>query len=250
MGKSVMVVLLTLALVGCRPQAGETLYDLDQNGVLELVCIGDSNTSPAEGSDTWCQLANEILPPEVRLVNETPWAIGSATMRATSFWWDYAEQATDLLASAQTADGVITSLGTNDTVPAFGGPSSASLVASTANDVHDTILDPGGTDGIQVLVTSVPLMCPALAVDPGAAVAANDLIAAYNAALGSDWDLLDFTEDFVCPDDYIDGVHFNEAAQQERAQRAVDRIFSGTVCITTPEGQRTVLPTGVTEETC
>lgn len=190
------------------------LVDFDQDATMRIGCAGDSNTL---GPDAWCERAAPLMPvatvvkgAEV-LVEPTQFVkrgfVGAPVCQGIG-------EAFAAMLVEQGADVVVAAFGTNDLIAH--GHTPAEVV-----DCYEATRDFLGQR--QLFVALTPPVHPPF---PDAA-AHNLLIDELNALLRAAFPaerIVDFHDGFT-PDLYAsDGLHFNAAGQQKRAERAVEAL--------------------------
>lgn len=192
-----------LTLAGCPPM------DVDHDGTVRIVCVGDSNTDPVwAGMNVpyqarWCEYAAV----QCRTIHETGGASVPASFTNVSYWGATAHDRRpttgwrdgwwqSAAAVANHADAVVVMLGTNDLAGGLSDP--AGLVADL-----QTICD-----------TVAPAACYVATV-PAAGVEPN----AHNAAIRAHFagNALDATSDVVPV--ALGNYHIDDASEQVIAAR-------------------------------
>lgn len=192
------------------------IADRNEDGVLTISCLGDSNTDPNWWvGPSWCeQLAGLVSRRNVVLVNK---GLGGGTAVDVPDWeYDGAGQMTETLEDDR-PDVVVLAFGTNDI--RFGYPVGDVVAA------YQTLKERAEATGAYVLFG----LTPPLGASFPDAEQLNDGI------LGLDWTLLlshDPTSliDFVSPmvehlDIEPDGIHINAAGQAKRALKTYERFI-------------------------
>lgn len=209
MKKRPAMLLLLLCASGC-------LIDYDTDGTTRIGCAGDSNTA---GTNSWCDRA-QVLMPSFPVIKYPDIAVPEPLQFLKRAFIGYPacnNGAVDLstyLVETLDADIVIVALGSNDLI-AF-GYTPAEVVACI--EAAETYLGDR-----QLFVALVPAV---YAPYPNPA-AKNALIDETNTLLRAAFPvdrIVDFHDGFTVDLYASDGLHFNEAGQQKRAERAVEAL--------------------------
>ena len=214
------VVLGLLLLSGCSsprkpPDIGAR--DVNADGVVRIVCLGDSNTDPGVPTVdylSWCEVLQRWCP-QWDIVNKRPIAMGQATALPPreGRWWharQQTQQALDL-----DPDVMVYAYGTNDILQ---GRSTEDVVAEYLR-IRDHL-----SDSRLMYVASVPHVN-----DPNL-TAENRRIDELNLALRRAFPVvIDFTTG-VTPDLYADRLHFRSEGCTLRAERALAVLDPGRQC--------------------
>lgn len=209
MKKRLAVLLVLVCAAGC-------LVDYDTDGTTRIGCAGDSNTA---GVNSWCDRA-QVLLPEFRVVRHPDVGVLEPVQFIKRAFIGYPacnNGAVDLstyLVETKQADVVVVALGSNDLI-AF-GYTPAEMVACL--EAAETYLGQR-----QLFVALVP---PVYAPYPNVA-ANNALIDQTNTLIRAAFPIdrvVDFHDGFTVDLYAPDGLHFNEAGQQKRAERVVEAL--------------------------
>lgn len=179
------------------------LRDLDGDGRITLVCLGDSNTEVMPGAwPPWCERLRPLLSPRFRVVNR---GLGGATATSVGLL----EAATPLAYALENdaPDVALLAYGTNDVVAKVPPKEIAAAIARLVRRLLEK--------GVQPLVALVP---PIRSDSEAANASVRELDAALRAAFPPPW-IVDFQQGFGDAD-LVDRVHLNDAAQMRRAHIA------------------------------
>jgi len=197
-----VVLVLVLLLCACR-RDGPRIVDRDGNGIIRIVCVGDSNSAVASPclQATWCELLAERYP-RWEFANTSK---GFARASGDTMLWGKPMVMQGLAVSP---DVVIIALGTNDLGAANLPPEAAvDAILGLRNEVL--------SHGLDAIVATVP---PVVNGPDGL----NQRIDAANALLAQrvppEW-LIDFHTG-MGPTDFLDTYHLNESGQRKRAAAA------------------------------
>jgi lysophospholipase L1-like esterase len=183
------------------------LRDVDGDGRLVLVCLGDSNTERMPGAwPPWCDRLPSLLPAGFRVVNRGQ---GGATASAVGLL-DAAAPLAHALEN-DTPDVALLAYGTNDVIA---GATSAEIVAATARHARRLL-----EAGVQPLIALAPPLRSADAAENAAVVELN---AALRAGFPERW-IVDFWSGFGDAQ-LVDRVHLNDAGQERRARIAAQAL--------------------------
>jgi lysophospholipase L1-like esterase len=198
---SLAIVCCGVILIGCRSRP----LDVNGDGVVTVLCVGDSNTDPKVKADgpKWCELlAGEYAGrPEWKFVNG---GVGRAKAAGDGFFCGRTMLRAAL--AAVPADIVILALGTND----------MQSPPEVAVDALLSLNDQAASAKAQVLIATIPPVYYGNEEVSARIVAANALLAQKVAADR----LVDFHSGMNKEDFHPDGLHINLSGQRKRAAAA------------------------------
>jgi lysophospholipase L1-like esterase len=209
---------VALALAGC-------LEDTDNDGIVRIACIGDSNTWsgwPGDGTDRWCQFLAALQPtiltvpdliekPTEFLSSSEPqgYTLSACYDPVLSQYYGWGVQRV-AEAKTQLADNILVALGTNDIRVLHRTP--AEIIACLQAVV-------AAAAPLRTFIATIPPDHSATA-DPVTINQTNALIVTTFPASK----VIDFSTGFGPEYFDADGVHLNDAGQQLRALRAQAKL--------------------------
>jgi len=197
--------LLALALaVGCSKDRSP-LTDRNGDGVVSLVCLGDSNSAARGPSPSWCDRLRADLPAWSITNRSAVYSTATDPSPGVPPLFNSRNQLATVLATTQ-PDGIVLAYGTNDVIQ-------RKPVDEVVAAYRDRCAEAAAAN-VRCWVALTPPMGGAWAeYEP----AVEQLNAALRTAFPAD-NLIDFFDGIAYPADFggIDGIHLGDSAQRKR----------------------------------
>jgi lysophospholipase L1-like esterase len=207
------------AAIGCgEPPRQSGVFDLNEDGVIRVVVVGDSNSDPDFGYERRFCEALAVLRPQWDVICKRPYAHAGATVTLSPSPHAYTQTQA---AMDEDPDAVVFALGTNDVRRGR----SPELIVTTLRGIQEKLVG----DRLVYVATIPYTRSGALAVE----------IDTTNGMLRNafPW-VIDHTTGFRTTD-YSDEFHFTPAANEERARRALAVMDPQTPGAAGPAGAQT-----------
>ncbi|HLY39123.1 MAG TPA: SGNH/GDSL hydrolase family protein [Candidatus Binatia bacterium] len=202
---------IALALLAAC-STGHPLTDRNGDGVVSLVCLGDSNTAAGGPTPSWCDLLRTDLPAWQITNSGAGFSTATDARRGVQPWFNSRNQLATVL-GGKAPDGVVLAYGTNDVMQ---HKPVAEIVAAYRARCAEA-----AAANVRCWVALTPPFGGTWAsYEP----AVEELNAALRAVFPPET-LIDFFAGIAYPDDYgVDGIHLGERGQRKRlvvARRAL-----------------------------